>query len=198
MGDIQYFKTLASTHTYARDQYKAIQADTLIQAGVQTNGFGRRGTPWKSIAGNFHGTFIFKDANIAPIKSSELAFVFAVSTGKYLDTLTFNDYAFKWPNDLVVEDHTTGTIKKLGGILIENMSQDLLLSIGLNIAHAPNNVEPHPSVCLQELSPYAAGAFCPGELFGTLKNDLNHYQMIGFEYYETKWQKKCALKVSKS
>ena len=172
MGRIIYFETLASTHTYAREQHEIIQEDTLIQAGMQTNGFGRRGTPWKSVFGNFHGTFIFKDASVAPLNSSELAFVFAVSIGQYLQVLNFHNYAFKWPNDIVIEDAATGNIKKLGGIMIENMSDDLLLSIGLNIADAPHNIEPYPSICLQTLSPCAAHTFCPGKLFGVLKDDL--------------------------
>lgn len=192
MGNILYFDTLASTHTYAREQYKNIQEDTLIQAGMQTNGFGRRGTPWKSIAGNFHGTFIFKNVNIAPINSGQLAFIFAVSIGKYLQTLNFNKYAFKWPNDIVIEDDNTGNIKKLGGILIENMTDDLLVGVGLNIKHAPQNIEPYPSVCLDALSLYAGSAFCPGQLFDVLKIDLNSYQKTGFSYYEQEWNKKCA------
>lgn len=191
MGSILYFKTLTSTHTYAREQYESIQKDTLIQAGTQTNGFGRRGTPWESAMGNFHGTFIFKDVNIAPIDSSELSVVAAVSVGRYLQTLNFNNYAFKWPNDIVLENDADGSIKKLGGILIENMGDDLLLSIGLNITHAPQNIEPYASTSLHELSAHAANTFCASELFDVLKTDLQQYQKKGFSYYSAEWQKKC-------
>ena len=192
MGKILYFETLHSTQLYAREHYQNFLEDTLIQAGVQTNGFGRRGTPWQSISGNFHGTFVFKNANILPINSGELAFVVAVSIGKYLEMLQVHNYAFKWPNDIVNQDDVTGDIKKLGGILIENMSDDLLVGIGLNINNAPQNIEPYLSISVHDLCPHAAAYFCPSQLFDVLKADLKYYQRIGFAYYKEQWSQKCA------
>ncbi|HCU06723.1 MAG TPA: hypothetical protein DIC42_03975 [Holosporales bacterium] len=199
MGKILYFKTLNSTQLYAREHYQSFLEDTLIQADLQTNGFGRRGTPWKSISENFHGTFVFKDVTILPIHSGDLAFVVAVSIGKYLEMLTVHNYAFKWPNDIVTQDDLTGDIKKLGGILIENMGDSLLIGIGLNINNAPQNIEPYLSISLYDLCPRAAAAFCPSQLFDRLKADLKHYQSVGFSYYKENWSQKCVqLKTEKS
>jgi BirA family biotin operon repressor/biotin-[acetyl-CoA-carboxylase] ligase len=194
MNKILYFETLHSTQLYAREHYQNFLEDTLILAGLQTNGFGRRGTPWKSIAGNFHGTFVFKKVTILPINSGELAFVIAVSLGKYLDMLNVDCYAFKWPNDIVVQDNLTGNFKKLGGILIENMGDDLLVGIGLNIQHAPQNIEPYLSTSVHDLCLQAVGAFCPSQLFDVLKTDLAYYQTFGFSYYKEQWCKNVSFK----
>lgn len=193
MGKILYFDMLPSTQLYARTYYQIFSEDTLIQAGLQTNGFGRRGTLWHSIAGNFHGTFVFKNIVILPIKSEEIAFVVAVSIGKYLDILNVHSYAFKWPNDIIIQDDLTGHLKKLCGILIENMGDALLVGVGLNIKNAPQNVEPYLSVSLYDMCQHAASIFCPSQLFDVLKADLTYYQRVGFSYYQEMWLQKCTI-----
>lgn len=171
---IQLFETLDSTHTYVKTH--DFLEDTLVKALVQTNGYGRRGDKWESVVGNFLGTFIFKDLNLESFKSGQLAFVMAVGVGRYLKSVGIYDFAFKWPNDILVGN------KKLAGLLIEILGSDLIVSLGLNFIKSENY----------------AHLVCPKwrdeNLFQTLKDGLKEYLEAGFESFSNEWMLRCAHK----
>ncbi len=102
----------------------------IVLAESQTNGRGRRGRSWKSDVGNLYLSLGFECPNEKDI--SQLSFVAALAAGKSI--ASFNKdmkLAYKWPNDLFVED------KKIGGILIETKDQKVIIGFGLNILTAP-------------------------------------------------------------
>lgn len=171
---IRIFDTIDSTHTYVKTH--DFLEDTLIKAVVQTNGYGRRGDQWESVAGNFQGTFIFKDLKLDPFRSGQLAFVMAVGVGRCLKNLGIHGFAFKWPNDILIEN------KKLAGLLIEILGSDLIVSLGLNFVKS------------EKYAHLDCTNWSDEDLFQMFKNVLKEYLEHGFEPLSKEWLDHCAHK----
>lgn len=110
---------------------------TVIRAGSQTDGRGRRGRSWESPTGNLYATLIVRPAKSTPL--GQLAFVAALGAGTALES--YAPVRFKWPNDLMLDGH------KLGGILIEAEDGAAAIGIGVNLASAPSSTR-LPATCL--------------------------------------------------
>lgn len=127
-----YFKSLDSTHTWSKENYKSFdpQKLTLVVAEEQTAGRGRHKRPWISPAGqNIYATFtFFTSKERTDIKN--ITQITALSIVKTLDELHFNPL-IKWPNDILLSK------KKVSGILCETIIDEnqliIMVGIGLNI-----------------------------------------------------------------
>ncbi len=139
-----------------------------ITAARQTGGRGRRGRPWVSEPGNLYSSLLLIDpAPMALLASLPLA----VAVGVYdavRQVLPFGGDAveLKWPNDVLIGR------KKTSGILLEGETlQDgrhaLVIGIGINIAHKPDNPL-YPVTCLSE----QGSAVSPEELFARLTQSM--------------------------
>ena len=124
------------------------QARTLIQEGhlsglvvayTQTHGHGRFKRPWISHEGNFYGTFFLKRPNI----EGSLSLNVAAHIFKKIEPYSAGLLRFKWPNDLLLNG------KKVSGILLERLDDFLLVGIGINLKHSPQNID-QPTTCLFE------------------------------------------------
>lgn len=104
-------------------------------ADTQHGGRGRQGRPWASppganlycsVARRFSGTLA---------RLGGLSLVVGIAIAEAMRALGAAAVGVKWPNDLVVDD--AGTLRKLGGVLIEGGLQDGLpravIGIGLNV-----------------------------------------------------------------
>jgi BirA family transcriptional regulator, biotin operon repressor / biotin---[acetyl-CoA-carboxylase] ligase len=105
----------------------------MWSAQGQTRGYGRRGRCWFSpMHSNMYVTYGFclkKSTNIELSCISQTAGYCVIET---LEQLGINDTAFKWPNDVLVNQ------KKISGALVEVIQYDsethaILLGVGINI-----------------------------------------------------------------
>ena len=140
-----------STNAEALRRLRAGASDgTVISARTQTAGRGRRGRAWVSPPGNLHMSIVVRGVDGAAV--GQLSYVSALALGDAIGPAA----AFKWPNDILIKG------KKAGGILIEaesaqNRLVGLVVGIGVNNLHAPQNTEfPATSLAAAGLPPVDA------------------------------------------
>ncbi len=128
-GKITHFKRLDSTNSWLQ---KNGQCGDVCISNEQTAGRGRRGNQWVSPAtGNIY--FSLKCCFDAPIQQIEHFSLLGLSVGiavaEALADIGLQNHGIKWPNDIYWQQ------KKMGGILIENISPSntVIIGIGLNV-----------------------------------------------------------------
>jgi len=138
---IEAYEELDSTNAEARRRAEAGAAGPVwITALVQTAGHGRRGRPWQTVAGNLAATLLTTSDKPAG-EAAQLSFVAALAAADLIDTcLGQGAVKLKWPNDVLIHG------RKSVGILIESGTRPdgvlwLAVGIGVNLAHAPQDVE---------------------------------------------------------
>ncbi|MBL6933533.1 MAG: biotin--[acetyl-CoA-carboxylase] ligase [Rhodospirillales bacterium] len=114
----------------------------VVWAREQTAGRGRRGREWVSKAGNLYCSLLLRP-NCHAFKAMQLSFIaslaMADTAASVLPKGTFVNC--KWPNDVLVEG------RKISGILLESKTVPLggmdwlVIGVGLNIKHYPEDVE---------------------------------------------------------
>lgn len=129
----QVHLSLDSTLSEAARQAGELAGPTWILALEQTAARGRRGRPWATPKGNFAATLIMprtEPPGVAGLRSfvASLALLqgFVAVTGRE------QDFALKWPNDVLLRGG------KIAGILLESVGEHLAIGIGVNLAHAPD------------------------------------------------------------
>ena len=137
---------------------EASEGDWLI-ADRQTAGRGRMGRLWQSPPGNLYASGLVRLRAGDP-DAATLALVAAVAL---YDTVTLWAEAtalrLKWPNDLLSQG------AKLSGILLERAGDAVVIGVGVNLAHHPENLErpatdlaalgvasPEPTILLEALA----------------------------------------------
>lgn len=124
-------EVLASTNETALARIRKGQAahGMVITSKSQTAGRGRQGRVWHSPAGNLYASII-----LMPRRPKQDWPQLALLTGlAVVEALPDYDLKLKWPNDLLCGE------SKLGGILCEIEGDAVVLGLGLNIAHAPED-----------------------------------------------------------
>ncbi len=135
------FDEIDSTNAEARRRAESGEAGPLwITAAVQTAGRGRRGRAWDTARGNLAATLLVT-TDASPAEAAQLSFVAAFAIRALAERYVPPSLVrFKWPNDVMVDG------KKLSGILIESGRTPggalwLAIGMGVNLAHAPTDVE---------------------------------------------------------
>jgi len=138
---IEAYDELDSTNAEARRRADAGEGGPVwITAAVQTAGRGRRGRAWSTERGNLAATLLMT-TDKPPAEAAQLSFVAALAAADLADTCLGPGVArLKWPNDVLVHG------KKAVGILVESGTCEdgrlwLAVGIGVNLKHAPQNVE---------------------------------------------------------
>jgi BirA family transcriptional regulator, biotin operon repressor / biotin---[acetyl-CoA-carboxylase] ligase len=124
-------------------------AGTLVWAGEQLAGRGRRGRGWSSPPGNLYFSLLLRPA-CPPAEACQLNFVAAVALAEAVSAMlpAGAEVALKWPNDVLVRG------AKVSGILLEasaalDRSIDwLVIGVGVNIASHPADT-PYPATSLR-------------------------------------------------
>jgi len=126
---------------------------TWLRADRQDGGRGRQGRTWVSPPGNLYAsTLVRRIASDPPAPS--LALVAAVALDQLLQGwLPPERLMIKWPNDLLADG------AKISGILLEGVEDAVVVGIGVNLAHAPGNID-RPATSLVALGQAAPG---PGD-----------------------------------
>ena len=111
---------------------------TVVWAGEQTGGRGRRGRHWVSPVGNLYSSTILRPDCAAP-RATELGFVAALAVSDIIPA--GRDVRVKWPNDVMVDGG------KVAGILLESsigqggLVEHVIAGIGVNVGFAPQVAE---------------------------------------------------------
>ena len=124
-------------------------ASTLVWAGEQLAGRGRRGRGWASPPGNLYMSLLLRPRLVAAT-ACQLNFVAAVALAEAVGALlpAAASVALKWPNDVLVNG------AKVSGILLEaaaaadHVIDWLVIGVGVNIATYPAGT-PYPATSLQ-------------------------------------------------
>lgn len=133
------YQSVSSTNDIALElEALGQKSGTIIMAASQFNGRGRLLRSWHSGLGDIIMSIILR-AEYLPQSWSLLPFMPAVAILRGLKSLGLK-VKLKWPNDIVYLENES--IKKLGGILIENVFlKDSLsasiIGIGLNLEKRP-------------------------------------------------------------
>ena len=123
----RYYRTLDSTNNEAKKQAQThCPEGTVISAGRQTAGRGRRGHDWETPQDEAVATSMILYPDIPP---EHLA---AVAVRRAISGLYGLEGQIKWPNDVVLKN------KKICGILTEMSAKDgraryVIVGIGVNV-----------------------------------------------------------------
>jgi BirA family biotin operon repressor/biotin-[acetyl-CoA-carboxylase] ligase len=145
------YDRIGSTNDAAKDLARSGGAEgTVVWAGEQTAGRGRRGRSWASPPGNLHVSLVLRPAGGAA-HAAQLGFVAAVALVDAVAALTGPALRLecKWPNDVLANGC------KLAGILLESETSAagavdfVVIGVGANLAFRPGAVE-YPATSLTE------------------------------------------------
>lgn len=133
--DIIHLSEIDSTQDETLRRIRAgAKPGVVVMADVQTKGRGRRNREWQSSLGNLFATVSLPLGPDDP--SGDYAFIvaLAVHDSACAAVTTPNALKLKWPNDLMLNN------AKCAGILLERPDPALLLiGVGMNIVHAPQD-----------------------------------------------------------
>ena len=130
--NIQYYKEIDSTHTYAKNKYNELKNGEVIITDKQTSGIGTKGRSWYTGTGKNIAITIMIKPKFTISMISELTVKIAQSIKKSIYELYNYNLQIKEPNDLILNN------KKIGGILTEvhTLGENikyLIISIGFNV-----------------------------------------------------------------
>lgn len=111
----------------SNDSIRHFPPNTFLIAAHQSNGRGRQGNKWLSEEGGLYLSYKFILADYMNV--SLLPAQVAIACHKALDELNPHEYFLKWPNDILNSEG-----KKLAGILLERIEQNIIVGIGINCA----------------------------------------------------------------
>lgn len=133
--EICYFDVTDSTNTQAKSLGEGDAPNgTLVVAGKQESGRGRRGRSFESPAGTGIFMTLLLRPEIEPQNASMLTLVSALAVAKGIEHMVDLPVQIKWPNDIVING------KKVCGILTEMSAQMdyvnyIVIGIGVNVGN---------------------------------------------------------------
>ena len=136
---IHHFESVVSTNDLCKHYINEGAGEgAIILADMQTGGKGRHGRVWASPVGNLYTSILLTPSvydDALPIKAyAQLAFMTGLGVIKGLESLGASGVQLKWPNDGLVNG------QKLFGILVECVDDAVIVGIGVNVNHAPEDV----------------------------------------------------------
>ena len=124
--------------------WRGVESDVLstwdsILAVSQTAGRGRHGRTWISPPGNLHAAWrwpaLTRENFADPDWKSMISLLAGYIIATALHEISGIDIRLKWPNDLLADD------RKIGGILTEIRSDQVIVGIGINIDACPPDAD---------------------------------------------------------
>jgi BirA family biotin operon repressor/biotin-[acetyl-CoA-carboxylase] ligase len=134
-ASIEVVDAIDSTNSELLRQRTPDSGLVALFADRQHGGRGRQGRPWTSPPGANLYLSVSRRFSGELARLGGLSLVAGIATAEAMRAIGARCVGVKWPNDLVVDD--AGTLRKLGGILIEGGLQDgavrAVIGIGLNV-----------------------------------------------------------------
>lgn len=182
----RHFTVTDSTNLRARElAEEGAPGGTVVTAGEQTEGRGRRGRVWTAP----EGKALLYSAILRPLDERHLLLPLSVPLAVCAAAERLRpgiECALKWPNDVWLEG------RKLAGVLIEAKPQDgwAVIGIGLNLS-----IEPHefPPELRQPATSLGAG-ITPERARRELDSELGRWAYAGEEEVLAEWRRRDALR----
>ena len=139
---LYYFDEVSSTNDVLREKAAAGAPEgTVVIAGAQTAGRGRRGKVWLSGPGKGVYLSLLLRPRWPATESPYIAFFAALAAARTLERFNIGAVMLKWPNDMLVGG------RKIGGVLIEPRIQRgtlefVVVGIGINVLHTREDLKP--------------------------------------------------------
>ncbi|NCA81251.1 MAG: biotin--[acetyl-CoA-carboxylase] ligase [Opitutae bacterium] len=131
-----------STNDVAREWARAgAQEGSVVTAGRQTRGRGRRARAWESPPGTgLYASFVLRPGGLAK-KAPELAIVAGMAAFRALEKAGVPNLRVKWPNDILAAG------KKICGVLVEprigeGQIEFAVVGIGINVGQRADDFPP--------------------------------------------------------
>lgn len=155
--NITFVESIASTNTALMESDDAV--GTLLYAGVQSSGHGRRGRPWSHEEQAFAGSWVIDEIRGIPNPNQlQLRAGLALHQAIIAMNISTELVALKWPNDVLLR--IGEETRKVGGVLVESRSQGkttrIVLGIGCNISSKNHHKKEYSLAALDELSQRAS------------------------------------------
>ena len=151
---VRYIESIASTNTALL--HNDLTVGTLLHAGIQTQGHGRRARPWSHENVAFAGSWVVRqqhsgfNPNVLQLRAG-LALYEAILA---LD-IPAEKTILKWPNDVLLR--TESGRRKVGGVLIESATRGkttrIVLGIGCNISSTNTVKDGYTIATINEVNP---------------------------------------------
>ena len=166
---IHKLESTASTNDDVRHAAEAGEAEGLVVvAERQSSGRGRQGRVWESPVGNLYCSVLLRPKNM-PRVAGVYSFVAALAVCDTVKAfLPTSGIALKWPNDVLVNG------KKISGILLEVAADALIVGVGLNVRHVPENTL-YPATSLELESGHAVSL---SELLDCFLARMEHWYTV--------------------
>ena len=177
--EICYFDVTDSTNTQAKSLGEGDAPNgTLVVAGKQESGRGRRGRSFESPAGTGIFMTLLLRPEIEPQNASMLTLVSALAVAKGIEHMVDLPVQIKWPNDIVING------KKVCGILTEMSAQmdyvnHIVIGIGINVHNEsfPEEIAPVATSLYMETGEH----FNRAALIEEVWEQFEHYYAIFME-----------------
>jgi BirA family transcriptional regulator, biotin operon repressor / biotin---[acetyl-CoA-carboxylase] ligase len=183
---IHHLTTTDSTNTEARRHLDGgAKPPFWIIADEQTKGRGRLGRHWISEVGNLYSTYAFP-LLASPSAASQISFVAALAIHDTASSfITGSNISLKWPNDCLING------SKFSGVLAELSENTMILGMGLNVLHEPQDL-PYAATCLKA----HASSITVAKTFENLQLKLKKWLQIwdngqGFHHIHRGWEARC-------
>lgn len=133
-----YYPQLISTMDEAFRLAQAGEAEgTVVVAGSQSAGRGRRGQRWYDRPGQCLLLSVLLRPTTEPQLLPILSLGAAAAVAELLSSYYELPVATKWPNDLLLSS------RKVGGLLLESHGQVVVIGLGLNVNGQPDSFQAH-------------------------------------------------------
>lgn len=176
-------KEVTSTQDIAKElMQQGAEEGTIVIADKQTEGKGRLGRPWHSMAEKGLWFSIILRPTIPPQVAPQLTLLTAVAVQEGLERATGLPVKIKWPNDILFNG------KKIAGILTEMQSeldlvQAVIVGIGVNVNQQTDDFPKELSNVATSLSVEAGGkVFQRSDIIVSI---LERYEHWYFQYLES-------------
>ena len=155
---VLYYETLNSTNTHCHELALAgAPSGTVVIAGAQSAGRGRRGRSFQSLPGKgLYLSVLLRPQAVSIQELSRLTPWTAVAVCRTLEELTGLSPSIKWVNDVLLEG------KKLCGILTElsyaeaGVLDYAVVGVGIDLAQTPEDFGPELSTIATSLGQHMA------------------------------------------
>jgi BirA family transcriptional regulator, biotin operon repressor / biotin---[acetyl-CoA-carboxylase] ligase len=180
--DIRCHETTGSTNDDAKEAAsKGATEGLVIWALQQSSGRGRQGRQWHSPEGNLYFSVLLRPS--IPLRHfGYYSFLAALAISDALQPLMPQaKIELKWPNDVLVD------AKKISGILLEAGEGWLVIGMGINVRHTPENpLYPVTSLLAEKADPKPLGVILQGVL-QALSKRVEELDQKGFSAIRQAW-----------
>jgi len=173
---IESLDSIDSTQNYAKS-LKAYGKQIAVIAKQQTKGYGQYGREWISMKGNLYLSLIIPTENI----TSDITLVSAVVIGDIISRHGIY-IQYRWVNDILING------AKVGGILTEYYKGNLIIGIGLNLKHNPDNITNLNSTNLSLNGVNISSEIFLEYILSSFTKYYNQWLQGGFKVFKNLWK----------